>query len=247
VPNYPKLFAAVRRIHPNARQAYEYEKPLVDAWLRTHASTARPLVLDAGCGFQYGLVMHYKETVTSVGLDPDVAVLRANRDVDIRVVGDDHRLPFADDSFDLLFCRDVIEHLRDPARAAREFGRVLKPGGLAIISTVNVENPGIWSIRLVPRSLRHGVRKASWGEQLAENAPTYHRANTPHKLRRALENAGLVVRDERHWPVFLWYFLFLPPALMALAVLNRAADDWGFSRYFGAFLVAAEKPQKTSR
>jgi len=45
------------------------------------------------------------------------------------VVGDAHALPFRDSSFDRVFAFNVFEHLRDPARAAREILRVLKPGG----------------------------------------------------------------------------------------------------------------------
>jgi len=39
------------------------------------------------------------------------------------------KLPFRDNSFDLVFCLSVLEHLRDPFAAAREMLRVLKPGG----------------------------------------------------------------------------------------------------------------------
>ena len=51
------------------------------------------------------------------------------------VVGDAHRLPFRDDSFDRVFAFNVFEHLREPARAAAEIMRVLKPGGTVAIHT----------------------------------------------------------------------------------------------------------------
>ena len=41
----------------------------------------------------------------------------------------DGGLPFADASFDALFCNDAINHLRDRAGVLREWARVLKPGG----------------------------------------------------------------------------------------------------------------------
>jgi SAM-dependent methyltransferase len=51
------------------------------------------------------------------------------------VVGDAHALPFRDDVFDHVFAFNVFEHLRDPAGAAREILRVLKPGGAVALHT----------------------------------------------------------------------------------------------------------------
>jgi ubiquinone/menaquinone biosynthesis C-methylase UbiE len=46
------------------------------------------------------------------------------------VVGDAQRLPFAEDSFDTVFCSQVLEHVPEPWLALAEFRRVLKPGGV---------------------------------------------------------------------------------------------------------------------
>ena len=51
------------------------------------------------------------------------------------VVGDAHALPFRDACFDRVFAFNVFEHLRNPARAAREILRVLKPGGAIAFHT----------------------------------------------------------------------------------------------------------------
>lgn len=47
------------------------------------------------------------------------------------------RLPFADGSFDLVWCSEVIEHLQDPAFSLAELRRVTKPGGLLVLTTPN--------------------------------------------------------------------------------------------------------------
>ncbi len=47
-------------------------------------------------------------------------------------------LPFSDDSFDIVFFGDIIEHLFDPESALLEMSRILKPGGKLIISCPNV-------------------------------------------------------------------------------------------------------------
>jgi len=51
------------------------------------------------------------------------------------VVGDAHALPFRDEVFDRVFAFNVFEHLRQPARAAAEIRRVLKPGGEVLVHT----------------------------------------------------------------------------------------------------------------
>ncbi len=51
------------------------------------------------------------------------------------VVTDANYLPFKDGSSDFIIASEILEHLNDPALAAREIWRVLKPGGKAIVST----------------------------------------------------------------------------------------------------------------
>jgi SAM-dependent methyltransferase len=46
-------------------------------------------------------------------------------------------LPFADDSFDMVFYHHVIEHVSDPAGSLQELARVLRPGGLIYVGTPN--------------------------------------------------------------------------------------------------------------
>ena len=47
------------------------------------------------------------------------------------------RLPFSDGEFDGVISVHSIEHVPDPERALREFGRVMKPGCAAVIVTPN--------------------------------------------------------------------------------------------------------------
>jgi 2-polyprenyl-3-methyl-5-hydroxy-6-metoxy-1,4-benzoquinol methylase len=46
-------------------------------------------------------------------------------------------LPFEDESFDVVLCTQVIEHLLAPSAGVRELARVLRPGGTLILSTDN--------------------------------------------------------------------------------------------------------------
>lgn len=53
----------------------------------------------------------------------------------VEVVADAHRLPYADNAVDAIYCEAVLEHLHDPLLAVREMLRVLKPGGRLFAST----------------------------------------------------------------------------------------------------------------
>jgi len=61
-----------------------------------------------------------------------------------------HSIPFAQDTFDLVLCNHVLEHVEDDRRVMGEILRVLKPGGLAILQVpqdtdrdVTYEDPSI--------------------------------------------------------------------------------------------------------
>ncbi|KAB2808095.1 class I SAM-dependent methyltransferase [Phaeocystidibacter luteus] len=63
---------------------------------------------------------------------------------------DIHEIPFEDNSYDVVFCNHVLEHVTDDQQCMRELCRVLKPGGLAIAQVpwipeqeVTVEDPTI--------------------------------------------------------------------------------------------------------
>lgn len=55
-------------------------------------------------------------------------------------IGNAEKIDLPESSFDILFCLEVIEHLINPKRALKEFYRILKPEGLAIITTPNKNN-----------------------------------------------------------------------------------------------------------
>ncbi len=237
----PVQLQRIRQLHPHMQLAVDCERRYIAPWLGAHAAAFHPRVLDAGCGFQYGLVTHYAGWDV-VGLEVDERTVRANADVTWRLVADASVIPLAARAFDLVVCRDVLEHLRDPARTLREFARVLRPGGLAVITTVNVWNPGMWSVRWVPRWLRRVVRRASFGAALGDNAPTFHRANTPARVERAVRDAGLELVALETWPTFLWYFRFSDTLLFGLARLNGWVERLGGQRLFGGMTVVVRLP-----
>lgn len=53
----------------------------------------------------------------------------------VDVVADAHMLPFSDETFDIVLCSEVLEHLHTPALAISEMRRVLRRGGLLLLTT----------------------------------------------------------------------------------------------------------------
>lgn len=97
------------------------------------------LVLDAGAGTgerTLALLAH-SQPGKVIALDASAAMLDIARSKiqDSRVSfvqGDVRRLPFADDTFDVIVSTWVIEIMDDPRAVVQEFIRVIKPGGLVI-------------------------------------------------------------------------------------------------------------------
>lgn len=54
------------------------------------------------------------------------------------VQGDAHELPFSDASFDVVYCRYVLEHVASPLRVLQEMHRVLRPGGKVFLQEGNI-------------------------------------------------------------------------------------------------------------
>jgi ubiquinone/menaquinone biosynthesis C-methylase UbiE len=96
-------------------------------------------LLDAGCGSGYALYTYSQRGYECTGLDAAEGMVEnaraLNPDLDIRL-GDVEKLPYGDESFDYLLNIEVIRYLTDPRICIREFHRVLKPGGTALVTAM---------------------------------------------------------------------------------------------------------------
>ena len=100
----------------------------------------RPPILDVGCRDMLPRLF-FEKLLLRENLD-----LTLHRDylgldiiqyqVPLTVRADAHFLPFPEDSMGTIICFESLEHFRDPIQAVREWGRVLKPGGLVAVTTV---------------------------------------------------------------------------------------------------------------
>jgi 2-polyprenyl-3-methyl-5-hydroxy-6-metoxy-1,4-benzoquinol methylase len=68
---------------------------------------------------------------------------QAGLDIDYRVViGED--LPFADESFDIVYCSDVLEHVNDLGKVISEISHVLKSHESSFTTRLTVRSQATW-------------------------------------------------------------------------------------------------------
>lgn len=89
-------------------------------------------VLDAGAGRgQYrDLFSHCEYKTQDFGKAPDTIGQYTKLDY----VCDIAKIPVADESFDVILCTEVLEHVPEPIKVIKEFSRILRGGGMLLLS-----------------------------------------------------------------------------------------------------------------
>jgi ubiquinone/menaquinone biosynthesis C-methylase UbiE len=213
---------------PSARY-YRSRRYVVDEALQACSGGE---LLDAGCGPGM-LVSHLLHTrpndFTITACDQSAAMIDA---VAERVGGSEQvrlsiarieDMPFASESFDVVLATGVLEYA-DAGAALRECARVVRPGGLVVVTMLNPQSPYrlfewclYWPLRRllgrveralgVPPQRRHGART------------TGIRAVGAAWLRRMMQEAGLAAEDT----VFYDITPLVPPVDK---VARRWAQRW---------------------
>lgn len=103
----------------------------------THNELETKTLLDAGCGTG-GMLNRLRQVACALGLDLSEEALRLSIEREMPhahfTQGSITRLPLQANSFDIVISFDVVSAVREPDRAVQEFYRVLKPGGVLLVS-----------------------------------------------------------------------------------------------------------------
>jgi ubiquinone/menaquinone biosynthesis C-methylase UbiE len=177
-----------------------WNQEIYSEWLRTYV-TGTTSWLDAGCGRRLlppDFLSLERELMGKaklvIGVDVNTDSLRCHKTLFLRSCSSLEALPFPDQSFDLVTCNMVVEHLPDPQSTFREFERVLCPGGVLLVHTPNIWNYAVLLARvlkkLVPAKLL--VRLIGWSEERQDTDifPTYYRGNSRTSITSILESHG---------------------------------------------------------
>ncbi|MEI0549395.1 methyltransferase domain-containing protein [Brachyspira intermedia] len=106
-------------------------------------------LLDIGAGTGYLInMLKDKEMAEFYGLDLSEEMIRIAKSKNIEnaqfILGSANKLPFDDDAFDIVTCIQSFHHYPYPNEAMREAYRVLKKGGLYILSDTGVGGIAAW-------------------------------------------------------------------------------------------------------
>jgi len=182
-----------------------------DAWFRDEILRhVRPdsRVLDLGAGAGIVSQMNFRGRAARVcGVDLDPRVMQ-NPFLDEAKVGTGESLPYDDETFDVVFADNVLEHLEQPELVFREACRVLKPGGVFLAKTPNKRHYVPTIARLTPHGF-HALVNRLRGRDDDDTFPTRYRANTPRAMARLAAAGGLELtaaelKEER--PEYLRFF-----------------------------------------
>lgn len=168
--------------------------------LEAHVLVTAPIrprehVLDVGCSTGY--IAEYLTKVrgcTVVGLEAnEVAAAMTRALIGVPVFEPNGEAPDLppeyEQSFDVILCADVIEHVRDPAHFLRDLLRYLKPDGRVMISTPNIAH---WTCRVL--LLRGRFEYEPQGILAADHLRFF----TRDSLLRLLREVGLQPRSLRY-------------------------------------------------
>jgi SAM-dependent methyltransferase len=171
--------------------------PVIDRLLN---SGERKRILDVGCGAVSQITVLPDAYVA--GLDLDGEALQKNARLNERICADVQDYSFEPDSFDVVICCCVLEHLRDPLGALLKISRALRKHGIIIIVV-----PYVYSIigiltKCTPLWLHIWVTRHLYGSKDAEKSwpkhfKTFMRFSlSPASLKRIAARAALGVEYE---------------------------------------------------
>jgi 2-polyprenyl-6-hydroxyphenyl methylase/3-demethylubiquinone-9 3-methyltransferase len=168
--------------------------PLRLDYVDARASLQGKTVLDVGCGG--GILAESMAArgakVTGIdlgGANIEVArlhLLESGLEVDYREVAAEQLAEESPASFDVVTCMEMLEHVPDPASVITACARLVKPGGLVFLSTIN-RNPKAYLYAVVGAEYVLGM--------LPKGTHDYAKFIRPSELGTWLRAAGLELED----------------------------------------------------
>ncbi len=137
-------------------------------------------ILDLGCGdgFYLNILSKLEANIKLYGCDIDTNALKSaktNLDgVSVQLSQGDAMagLDYKDNSFDKIIMTEVLEHIPNDKKALEEIRRILRPGGILVLSVPNLNYPMFWDPinwflqRLFQTHIQSGFWAGIWNQHL---------------------------------------------------------------------------------
>lgn len=196
---------------------------ILRAMLESQGVQRQQVLYDLGCGTGQNLIV-FQELAEATGVDMSpIAREEALAGGCHRVVeGDLTALPLPTASADVVVATDILEHLDDDGAGARELVRVLKPGGLALITV-----PAFAWL---------------WGTQ--DDVSHHKRRYTKAEVEALLKGAGLELTQLTYYNAFMFLPIYLGRQLIRLLGKKDVNENHvtpGFTNGLLEGLFAAER------
>jgi len=202
-PAFERFYAAAKNVLvPGLRSSqFAYKDTL---YLRVNQDTRW---LDLGCGHQ--IFPKWMPTADQdqldissacevlVGIDYDFRSLQQHRGLKHKIRGDIERLPFKDQSFDLVTSNMVLEHVRNPRALLAEVRRILRPGGSLLFHTPNSLGYTTLIARMLPDFIKLKLVPFLQARPAEDVFPTFYRFNSVGKINTLASGAGFSVSELR--------------------------------------------------
>ncbi len=168
--------------------------PLRVNWIDEHISLAGKKVLDVGCGGGILSEAMARRGAQVTGIDMGEAPLSVARlhllesglEVDYRQITAESLAEESPETFDVVTCLEMLEHVPDPASVIRACHRIVKPGGQVFFSTIN-RNPKAYALAIVGAEYLLQL--------LPRGTHDYKKFIRPSELGAWSRDTGLTVKD----------------------------------------------------
>lgn len=194
------------------------------------------VVLDLGAGAGILPEMNFRSKAKKVcGLDPDPRVLE-NEYLDEARVGFGEKIPWPDQSFDIVIADNVLEHLESPKMVFAEINRVLKPGGRFMFKTPNRRHYMPFVSRATPVAF-HRFYNRLRGRDDNDTFPTFYRANSARDIDVLARATGYevmqisLIEDRPEYMRLSWL------SYLAGIAYERTVNSWSQLRNFRILLI----------
>jgi SAM-dependent methyltransferase len=186
----------------------------------------RGYLLDLGCGIKpfKEVYQHYAES--SVGID---VAQTPHETQHVDVFYDGKKIPFPDSVFDYVLCTEVMEHVSEPDDFLKEIYRVLKPGGILIMTIpflVPLHEEPYDFYRYTKYGLKHLLNSAGYQSQVIQPIGEYFGVLTSLCITIQLKCWNWLSKKLKIsviynlWNPFIFIFVWLPQ-IMILFLYKR--------------------------